>query len=370
MAIIEKLDEHVIYENSMPQLCSRQAVFPGLVKLPCGELLAVFEIGEAFESVDAQPYISRSRDSGKNWQLQGPLWDESGYGFPVSQYVKPTVLSDGSIIAVGYNFHRRDSELPIGNAETGGLLDGDNIVSFSNDQGKTWSVPKKIEHGFPEIIETSGPCLELSNSDLIAFGPPFKMHDGSNPNGQIGYILRSSDKGKTWDGSTKYFDTSPKQISPSESRGCEMQPGRVVIIVWAFEMAANKHHTNHVVVSHDYGRSWSAPIDTCHKGQASNIMYLGGEKLLSIHAHRVGDAGLYARLIDFTDDKWNMLDELKLWSNVKAQDESASLIDQYAGLRFGQPSLLQLDNNEILATVWCVEDCMYKIKIHRLKLNL
>ena len=64
-----------------------------------------------------------------------------------------------------------------------------------------------------------------------------------------------------------------------------------------------------------------------------------------------------------------MIEELELWSNVEAQSESNSLIVQLADLKFGQPSLLELDNGQILATVWCVEDCMYKIKTHRLILQ-
>jgi sialidase-1 len=74
--------------------------------------------------------------------------------------------------------------------------------------------------------------------------------------------------------------------------------------------------------------------------------------------------------VDLSDDQWNCELEQVIWGNVKAQDTNADIMDQFSSLKFGQPSLLRLSNGEILAVHWCVEDCMYKIKTHRLLLEL
>jgi len=372
MSIIEKIDEHTIYENPLPQLRSRHAMFPGLVQLPSGELIALFVLGEAFESVDSRTVISRSRDLGKSWQFEGELYDMARLNLdhPVSECLKPTLLKDGSLIAIGYRCHRQDPDLPIGNPQTRGILPGDDMVSFSKNDGSTWSIPRIIEHGYPELLEASAPCIELSSGDILETSAPFKAWDGSNPTGQIGILLRSTNKGKTWDASGRFLTATDKPITPWESRICEMQPGRLVVIFWAFDMAANKHLPNQVVVSHDDGHTWSKPIDTGHMGQASNLMWLGDEQLLTIHAHRAGKVGLYVRLIDFKNDKWKVAEETVIWGKAPAQDTSKSIIEQFAGLKFGQPSLLRLNNGQILATHWCVENCLGKIKTHRLKLNL
>ena len=149
-----------------------------------------------------------------------------------------------------------------------------------------------------------------------------------------------------------------------------MEPGKIVAMVWAYDNESNKHLPNHITISNDNGYTWSDPINTGHMGQASNIMWLKDDLILTIHAHRSGDVGLYVRLIDLKNDKWTMLQEHVIWGNVKSQETSKNLIDQYANLKFGQPSLLTLNNGQILATHWCVEDCLYKIKSHRLKLKL
>ena len=60
------IESHVIYENPLPQLCSRQSFFPFLAELADGTLLAVGAIGQAFESVDSTSYVFYSRDGGKS----------------------------------------------------------------------------------------------------------------------------------------------------------------------------------------------------------------------------------------------------------------------------------------------------------------
>src|SRR3954451_6984924 len=101
-----------------------------MVRLPSGELLCLFVLGEAFEAPNCTTWITRSSDNGRTWKLQGPL-HEAPAGLPGSDALKATVLTDGSLIAVGYRFHRLDPEKPIGVEETGGILPGDDLVSFS-----------------------------------------------------------------------------------------------------------------------------------------------------------------------------------------------------------------------------------------------
>jgi hypothetical protein len=67
---INIIGEHTVYVNTLPQLRSRHGKFPGMVQPPSNELLCLFELGEAFESVDSETYITRSGDLGVTWTLQ------------------------------------------------------------------------------------------------------------------------------------------------------------------------------------------------------------------------------------------------------------------------------------------------------------
>ena len=82
MAEIRYVNGTVLYENPRPHVRSRHAYFPGLVKLPSGDLLATLMIAEAFESADGTTYLARSKDAGKTWALEGTLYDKTALDTP------------------------------------------------------------------------------------------------------------------------------------------------------------------------------------------------------------------------------------------------------------------------------------------------
>jgi len=290
---------------------------------------------------------------------------------PLSDYLKPTILRDGTVIALGYCFYRRDPGAGISIEETGGILPGDDLISFSGDEGRTWTPHRVIPRSRPELYEISGPCLELRSGDLVAVVAPFKMPDGGNPSGQIGILLRSKDKGRAWTDGEVFFCSPGGNLTPYESRICEMRDGRLAAIVWAYDTAAGRHHPNHIAVSHDDGRTWSSPVDTGIWGQASNLIWVGGDRLMTIHAHRGENPGIFVRLVDFRGDVWTPLEEMVIYgAGPPAQTKSGQrMAEMFAALKFGQPSLLQLPDGEILATHWTVEEGRGKIRIHRLRLS-
>ncbi|MBM3800769.1 MAG: exo-alpha-sialidase [Acidimicrobiia bacterium] len=369
--MIELIESHVVYENPKPKVRSRHGYFPGVVQLPSGELLALFVMGEAFESADQSTYVSRSGDLGKTWRLQGPLYNKCLDPLPTSDYFKPQVLKDGSLIALGYRFHRHDPEQPIAIEETDGALPGDDVVSFSDDGGRTWNAPRVIERSIPELLEIASRCLQLSSGDIVATAGLFRLPDGSNPSGQFGVFLRSQDGGKTWNDRVRFYEAPSKTVAAYESHVCEMQPGRLVAICWALDMATGQHLPNQVTVSHDYGYHWSTPINTGHTGQSSNLLYLGGDRLLSIHCHRGHDVGMYVRQIDFSGDRWRPVEESNIWgTSIGQQTRDGQKFHEFASsIRFGQASLLRLSNADILATHWCVLDGQGKIVTHRLRVT-
>lgn len=367
--MIEYLEPYIVYDNPKPHVHSRHGYHPGLAELPNGELIALFLFAEAFEAPNGTTYVLRSRDGARTWELQGPLYDKSVLGFETTDTLKPRVLRDGTIIATGYRFHRHDLEQAIAIPETGGFQPGDNIVSFSRDGGLTWSVPECIPRSRPELLELSGACVETASGDLVATAGFYNLPDGSNPSGKFAAVLRSRDQGKTWDDRTLFVP--PGDITPWETRVCEMQPGRLVAIIWAYDDKNQRHLSNRVTVSHDNGYTWSPLIDTGHIGQASSVMYLGGEYLVSIHAHRAEDPGVYVRVVDFSGDRWNVVSEAVIWGRAAGQQtkEGQEMSKMFTSLRFGQPSIMRLRNGDFLASHWSIEEGQGRIRAHRLRID-
>jgi len=372
MANIEIIDSNVVYENPKPHVHSRHGFFPGLTRLPSGDLLALFVRAEAFESPNGTTYISRSTDSGKTWTLEGPLYDNSLVGFATSDSFKATLLRDGSLIAMGYRFHRFDPESGIGLEQTNGILPGDDLVSFSDDEGRSWSFPKVIPRTRPELLEISGPCIELTTGDLIAVAGLFSLPDGTNPSGQGGVVLRSSDKGRTWDDAVRFFQAPGKTITAWEPRICEMENSRLTVIFWAYDIYSKTHLPNQVVISEDDGRTWSNPLDTGHRAQAANLLYLGNDHLLTIQTHREEEVGIYVRLVDLTHGCWNVRAEKMIWGahNDPVHTRGQKIVTLFKSLKVGQPSLLRLANGQLLASHWSIEDGQGKIRTHRLHVQV
>jgi len=364
IAVVESMR---IYENPIPNLVSRHAYFPGLARTPSGDIVALFPIGEAFDSWSNSIYVSRSNDNGRTWVLEGPMYEELELGHIGPCSIKPTLLGNGTLIATGYGFYRKDPEVFM-NPETGGFPHGPNIVSFSEDEGRDWSLPAIIPLSRPELIETSGPCIQLKNGELIATGCTFPTWDGTYPSGRIGVVLRSKDNGRSWDDRTLFYKSEKTNINAYETRSCQMPDGRIVTIIWFLDENSGRSLTNHIVVSRDDGITWSEPIDTGITGQASNVISLRDNLLLSIHCYREENTGLYVNLVDFSNDIWRTIAASKIWGKAPAR-HIVSLKDMGKNLKFGQPSLLPLGNDEFLAVHWAVEDCLGKILAHRIRVN-
>jgi len=365
--LIEVVGHVTVYENPIPNLASRFASFPGLAKLPSGDIVALFAIGEAFDAMNNAVFVSRSRDSGKSWVLEGPMHRDSKFRNIGPCSLKPAVLGDGTLIASGYGFYRDNPET-FANAETGGLPGGPNLFCFSKDEGRTWSPLELIPLSRPELLETSGPCLSLQTGELLMTGATFPMWDGSRPSGRLGVALKSGDCGRTWNDSSVFFKSRGGNISPYETRSCQMPGGKIVTLIWMLDEEAGKNLANHVVVSEDAGLTWSQAIDTGVPGQASGLIPLKDNLLLSIHAYREVNPGLYVHLVDFTDNRWKIITTSRIWGNAPST-HITNLQEMGKNLKFGQPSLLPLGGNEYLAAHWAVQDCTGKILAHRIRVN-
>jgi sialidase-1 len=358
---LRRLEEITIYENPDPLLVSRQATFPGIVQLPDGELLAIFSLGQAFDAADTRAYVSRSSDNASSWSAPVRLHDRE-FVPEESESFKPLLLRDGSLIATGYVFVRPTPLTPVVDPETFALLKLRNKVSFSSDGGRSWSVPEYFDiEGQP--LELSGPCVELSSGRIVGATTPFHL----GKDGHAGWMIASDDGGRSWRKLSEFYRSPAGNVSTWECRLCEMAPGRVAVIFWAYDNAAGANLNNHLVLSEDGGETFGPVRDTGVRGQASNLLALGGDKLLTIHAHREAPVGLVVRRVDIGGG-FVVEEELNLFEDNAMGSNSADIHKQFGSLKFGQPSLLRLKSGEILAACWSFENSQHVIKGYKIAL--
>ena len=61
-------------------------------------------------------------------------------------------------------------------------------------------------------------------------------------------------------------------------------------------------------------------------------------------------------------------EDLNLFADAAMGSDSADIKKQFGSLKFGQPSLLRLQNGEIYAACWSFEQGQYVIKGYRIAL--
>lgn len=366
---MKKTETSIIYENPMPQLRSRQAVFPYLCKISDKKIAAVFVIGEAFESADQTSYISFSEDGGKTWTEPLKMIDKTDIPRPYSDCCKAVKLPDGSLMAIGYGFCRENADLPLGNAETGGLIDDFVFVLTSQDEGKTWTKPREIKCAWGPHVEASAPITVLENGTLITPITGFPDWDGVMHGEQCGRALRSDDGGKTWqdDAICMQFD---ENVTCYEQRFCQLESGVIVNIGWNENVDTGERLPNHYTYSVDNGKTWTKPESTGILGQASSVCAIGGEKLLALHAIRrdTDRPGIYGYIVDFSEKKWNILSSDVLWEPNVPVVKDDKMAEIFAYLKFGQPSAIMLDKNIILMTHWYCEQGQYKVALTEIEI--
>lgn len=352
----------VIYENPLPQLRARQSAFPGLCRLPDGRILATHQMGEAFESVDGTTYISISEDAGKTWSAPRRVFDKESEQIPLTDNSKPTLLPDGRVALFGYQYFRPDPELPIGNPETGGLLEDEIFLSLSEDMGQSFGERVHVPCAWGYSAEASAPLYVLQDGSWATPITGFARWDGTPSGRNCGRLLRSFDGGKSWNDDVICTAFEGDKISCFEQRMCQLDDGTLVVISWNENMETGERHNNHVTISTDNGKSFGAPIDTGVLGQASSLLSLGGNRVLALHAvRRDTDApGIYADIAEVKDGKWNILSLERIWAPATPVVKDPKMAEIFSFLKFGQPSAIRLADGTLLMTHWEAKDGVYR----------
>ena len=341
------------------------AAFPGAARLSNGDIILHFGAASDFESSDKHMMQARSCDNGNTWQVEQCIaaTDCLKTAEPFTFNCKPVLLDNGSIIAAGYGFLRDRPDMGLSDyAEKFKRFPTvGNYLLRSNDNGKTYSAPEKIVHQY-KGLEISGPVLCGRDGKLRIFATPFELNAAEN----LGVTLISDNYGKTWQEGGKFFRSG--NIAPWEVRSVELSSGRIMLVFWAFDLKEQKHLNNHIVFSDDGGISWSAPIDTNLRGQASNWVKFG-EKTALLQARREGEnPGIYLNILETFDGITpRFAEDICLWDASGKANSGVRIEEQFAALKFGQPSGLVLDDGTWLLIFWCKANDNYTVQAWKIK---
>ena len=357
----------VLKKNTITAPGIHDAMFPGAARLSDGRILLLFNAGSGFEASDCRMHKAWSCDQGESWQYDGLMYSDSELPFdmPFTDCVKPTVLDHGEVIAVGYGFLRDKPEMGLSDyaEKYGRFPPAKNHTLRSLDHGRTWGKFTIIDHEFAGL-ELSGPAIRGLDGKLHFFAAPFVLKTDL----QTGLSYESSDNGRTWLRTGNFFE-SP-DAAPWEVRGIQLPGGRIVLILWVFDLKKQAHCNTALVWSDDFGATWSKPADTGLRGQASNMLIYRDELYL-LQARREGEhPGIFLNKADF-DAQDNILigEDCRIWDAAGQASCGKRIEQQFVTMRFGQPSALKINDDEYILFFWHCNGESYSVQAWRIKIE-
>jgi hypothetical protein len=234
------------------------------------------------------------------------------------------VLKDGTIIEISSNFYIRYTRSEIDRLKKEGYLvkdigekEGycailyDMWMRRSTDGGKTWE--KKAIHpqfGFLAYWVTFGGVAVLDDGVVVAFGYGQRRVEDRKST----YIVRSKDKGDTWEA----IKIADGQLSPSDSGFNECFPvvypdGRIFVM-----LRTRLTVDAYCVRSMDGGLTWSKPEKTSVRAKHPLVTRLSDDTIVCTYPRRFRPYGIRARLTSDFGKTWS--DEVVLRDDFEITD--------------------------------------------------
>jgi hypothetical protein len=313
----------------------------------------------------AGSFIRISNDYGKTW------------GDPIKTVVSaphgPVKTVSGRLLYVGREFpglpsrYRKDFD---DSADTVPVEDREALFLYESfDGGESWEYVSKLpgKEGVANDKLCEPHLVETPDGEIIV---AIRAHDDPAYDHFGVYFTSSKDGGKSWSDDAVCMKFDSGKVTCYEQRMCQLESGAIIDIAWCEDTESGKRLANHYTASFDGGKTWTCPESTGVFGQASSVCAIGGEKLIAIHAVRrdTERPGIYGYIVDFSERKWKIVDELLLWEPNTPVMRDSKMADIFAFLKFGQPSAILLSDGDLLMTHWYFDAGQYKTVATRIKL--
>ncbi len=266
---------------------SKNFRIPGIVKTPKGTLIACFDIRYKHSGdlpADITVGVSTSTDDGNTWSPITTAMDYAGLpgGTGVGDATILVDPSNGRVWLMGMRTPGSNKHPIWGSkAGTAEIQDcGQIYVSYSDDEGKTWSAPRNITADLKRVgdedtkdwgLTFQGPGAGIAMKDgTLVFPGQIWGHDGDKfaryfdnidkpHSGRHGVLFYSKDHGKTW--------TSSKRMvwGGSESTVAQLDNGKLF-----FNVREGNRNTRISALTDDLGETWEY-LETTPLAQPGNL---------------------------------------------------------------------------------------------------
>lgn len=370
MAYIKIINEGVIYRNPDPGYRYVFASHPHPRQLGENELICTYQRGQAHYAPDLTFALARSTDGGNIWHDEGKMGQSWNDARPCSYY-DPYISRLGSTLVIAaFRTDRTDPDKPQFNEETGGLVETETLLIRSHDGGKTWLPPDVVKLPDDGILTPSTPIIELANGQWFwAFD---RWHHFDEPGPYLPRMvgLFSSDEGKSW--SNPINNTNNDRGKGFwHGKVIRLRDDRLYAMFWSAELSTLRDLPIHYSLGSADGRKWSEPAPTNLPGQTHYPAELSDGTFAAIYTVRESEhPGLFVALSQ-DGREWDIENQVRVWDATGRDKLGVSAPDAYPRshdtIAFGAPSLIALDDGDLLAAFWCTEMSITHLRYVRLR---
>lgn len=367
--MLKNIKTGIIYKNASPHLKSNQAYFPSVTVASNGDIIATAVLGEAFESVDLQTCLFRSKDNGETWVDEGPIYQKERERM-TSDVARLAKLPDGDLIINMLRCDRSNHpDKGLSNPDTFGFVQTEFVTFRSSDFGYSWKGPNIIDSPIGDTpIEMCCPIIPIKNGSCLIPTSTWKKWDGSSSMGPNMIAFVSHDNAKSWPEYVNVMADSNQEINYWESKIVELSENQLVAVAWAYNEVTKEDLPNQYALSSNGGKSWSAPKSTNILGQTLTPFLLNDGRILNVY-RRVDKPGLWVTISRIENDQWINESTEPLWDQrVSGLTEyGENMVENFNVLKFGAPSIIRLPDAKIFIAFWCVENCISVIRWFKIK---
>jgi hypothetical protein len=218
---------------------------------------------------------------------------------------QPTSLGAQRVVTVLYWVDASDPNLPFFNEQTQGLLDSKIMLSFSEDNGETWSSPRLVDTSpFRQPTPMTGPILLLPDGRWILQFELNKPYDDLSEWRHSSVLMFSRDEGKSWPEYAIASHDPANRIFYWDQRPSVLADGSLLDLFWTYDNASASYLNIHARASRDGGRTWSEIWDTGVSGQPAPAVPLRDGRLAMVYVDRTAEPIIKMRTSSDNGRSW------------------------------------------------------------------
>lgn len=295
--------------------------YPFSFALPGGGVACVYRAGREKHSLDGRLLAQTSPDGGRTWREASVVFDGRLRQPAESVHAGVVCATRAGELLAWFTTVETPGEEVYVFSEGGRALPQHLYACRSTDGGRSWDLAAEhVVANAPRNVYVGSRPLILEDGRILL--PLEVTGPGRN---QLVLCAVADPDGKRIGPARVALEDATAATSYGDPRVTGLPDGRIHLLSWTFETAAEKTLPVHAATSADQGRTWSAPRSIMVDSQIMSPLWVEGTTMLAVSTVRAGIQGIRLWRSDDLGATWGSHDPVLLWSAEEERVTARSL---------------------------------------------